>query len=282
MMAAQAGNPETVGQLLQYKAKVNETNVADSSALTYAARAGFVEIGRLLLDAGAKVDNVDELGQTPLMAAAKSGRAEFVELLLQKGAKANLKDGKGNTALMLAASFGDYPEVVRALVRGGADAKAKDSRGRTAAALASMRGFGEEAKILGTPVAPVAKDPAKAVTMSVKLLESSMAAFSRGVKCISCHQEGLGRMLTASARSRGIAVDPELNQAQLGRIRGGLNFMRPLHEQALKDPHTRPFDMTGRPMSGWVVVSAEGVMDEADLKHWINLGVEYARTLPAK
>ena len=55
-----------------------------------------------------------------------------------------------------------------------------------------------------------------------------------------------------------------------------------LYEEALAQPSTRPFDMTGRPMSGWVVVSAEGVMDEADLKHWITLGVGYARTVPAK
>lgn len=54
------------------------------------------------------------------------------------------------------------------------------------------------------------------------------------------------------------------------------------YEEALSHPSTRPFDMTGRPMSGWVVLSTEGVMDEADLKRWITLGVEYARTLPAK
>jgi len=27
------------------------------------------------------------------------------------------------------------------------------------------------------------------------------------------------------------------------------------YEQALAQPHTKPFDMTGRPMSGWVMVA---------------------------
>ncbi len=31
-----------------------------------------------------------------------------------------------------------------------------------------------------------------------------------------------------------------------------------LYESALAEPHTKPFDMTGRPMKGWVFVIAEG------------------------
>ena len=51
---------------------------------------------------------------------------------------------------------------------------------------------------------------------------------------------------------------------------------------ALSQPHTRLFDMTGKPMSGWVVVKAEGVKTEAELLRWIDLGVKYALTLPPK
>ena len=54
------------------------------------------------------------------------------------------------------------------------------------------------------------------------------------------------------------------------------------YESALAEPHTRPFDMTGRPMKGWVVVTAEGCEADGDLKVWVEQGVEYALSLPAK
>jgi hypothetical protein len=53
-------------------------------------------------------------------------------------------------------------------------------------------------------------------------------------------------------------------------------------EDALSQPHTRVFDMTGKPMSGWIVVEPEGVKSEADLRDWIDLGVNFALTLPPK
>ena len=54
------------------------------------------------------------------------------------------------------------------------------------------------------------------------------------------------------------------------------------YESALAEPHTRPFDMTGRPMRGWVAVTAQGYESDEDLVDWIQRGVEYALTLPAK
>jgi TfoX/Sxy family transcriptional regulator of competence genes len=53
-------------------------------------------------------------------------------------------------------------------------------------------------------------------------------------------------------------------------------------EEALSQPHTRIFDMTGRPMKGWIVVQPEGLKNDADLMRWIDEGVRYASTLPAK
>ncbi len=54
------------------------------------------------------------------------------------------------------------------------------------------------------------------------------------------------------------------------------------YESALAQPHTRPFDLTGRPMKGWVFVNAEGYEADEDLKAWMQQGVEYALSLPAK
>jgi hypothetical protein len=51
---------------------------------------------------------------------------------------------------------------------------------------------------------------------------------------------------------------------------------------ALAEPHVGVFDLTGRPMKGWIVVNPDGVTAAADLERWIARGVEFARTLPAK
>lgn len=53
-------------------------------------------------------------------------------------------------------------------------------------------------------------------------------------------------------------------------------------DEALARPHTRVFDMTGRPMKGWILVSAEGFATKRQLSIWIGRGVAFARTLPAK
>jgi TfoX/Sxy family transcriptional regulator of competence genes len=52
--------------------------------------------------------------------------------------------------------------------------------------------------------------------------------------------------------------------------------------EALTRPYTRLFDMTGRPMSGWIVVDPPGCQSQADLQGWLNQGIEFARTLPPK
>ncbi len=51
---------------------------------------------------------------------------------------------------------------------------------------------------------------------------------------------------------------------------------------ALQQPYTRPFDMTGRPMAGWIMVAPAGCEQEHDFEEWIKQGVDFARTLPPK
>ncbi len=53
-------------------------------------------------------------------------------------------------------------------------------------------------------------------------------------------------------------------------------------EAALAEPHTRLFDMTGRPMRGWILVAPEGVSTARQLGAWVRRGLEFARTLPPK
>ncbi|MBN2500736.1 MAG: TfoX/Sxy family protein [Anaerolineales bacterium] len=55
------------------------------------------------------------------------------------------------------------------------------------------------------------------------------------------------------------------------------------YNDLLSQPHTRPFDFTGRPMKGWVMVNFNGDEDAADdLKIWVQRGIDFAATLPAK
>ncbi|MHB1468272.1 MAG: TfoX/Sxy family protein [Solirubrobacteraceae bacterium] len=51
---------------------------------------------------------------------------------------------------------------------------------------------------------------------------------------------------------------------------------------ALSRPHTRIFDMTGRRMRSWILISEEGTRTTAQLRAWVRRGVDYARTLPPK
>lgn len=50
----------------------------------------------------------------------------------------------------------------------------------------------------------------------------------------------------------------------------------------LKKPHTKLFDLTGRPMRGWLLVETDGVKTDKQLSAWVKEGVEFASKLPAK
>jgi TfoX/Sxy family transcriptional regulator of competence genes len=43
-----------------------------------------------------------------------------------------------------------------------------------------------------------------------------------------------------------------------------------------------PFDITGRRMKGWAMVPKRLLRTAADYRHWISLGIVFARTLPPK
>jgi TfoX N-terminal domain len=53
-------------------------------------------------------------------------------------------------------------------------------------------------------------------------------------------------------------------------------------DAALGEPGTRPFDLTGRPMKGWLMVDAAGHAEDDDLRRWVGRGLAYASSLPPK
>ena len=53
-------------------------------------------------------------------------------------------------------------------------------------------------------------------------------------------------------------------------------------EDLLKQQHVRVFDITGRPMKGWLLVDAEGLESDQQLAEWIERAAAFVGTLPAK
>jgi TfoX/Sxy family transcriptional regulator of competence genes len=52
-------------------------------------------------------------------------------------------------------------------------------------------------------------------------------------------------------------------------------------ESALGQPGVRPFDITGRPMRGWILVAGDH-LDDQDLDRWIAVAIAFVATLPPK
>ena len=52
-------------------------------------------------------------------------------------------------------------------------------------------------------------------------------------------------------------------------------------ETALSQPHTKVFDITGKPMKGWVMVEQAGLTETA-LGEWLLKARRFAETLPPK
>ena len=95
-----------------------------------------------------------------------------------------------------------------------------------------------------------------------------------------------------------LAAEPELREQKMF---GGIAFMLrgnvccgvhgsdlivrvgpDAHDDALAGPGAREFDLTGRPMTGWVTVEAGSVAADAALASWVGRGRAFALTLPAK
>ena len=53
-------------------------------------------------------------------------------------------------------------------------------------------------------------------------------------------------------------------------------------ERALAEPHVGPMDFTGKPMRGFVTVEPEGLEGDDALAGWIDVGGDFAASLPPK
>ena len=53
-------------------------------------------------------------------------------------------------------------------------------------------------------------------------------------------------------------------------------------QASLSLPFVRPFDITGKPMKGWVMVEKEGFKSQDILGAWLAKAKEFVHTLPSK
>ncbi|WP_406464898.1 TfoX/Sxy family protein [Streptomyces sp. NBC_01622] len=107
------------------------------------------------------------------------------------------------------------------------------------------------------------------------------------------YDEGLAERI----RER-LGADPDITEK---RMFGGIAFLRSGNmavgvtgddlmvrvgpdatDAALARPGTRIFDMTGRPMRGWIVVAGSAVAEDEALGEWIDEGRAFAASLPPK
>lgn len=54
------------------------------------------------------------------------------------------------------------------------------------------------------------------------------------------------------------------------------------YERALAQPHVRPMKFAGRPLAGYVCIDPEGCRTDAALAKWVQRGIDFVSTLPAK
>jgi TfoX/Sxy family transcriptional regulator of competence genes len=82
----------------------------------------------------------------------------------------------------------------------------------------------------------------------------------------------------------GLAFLVDGNMAVAASGQGGLLVrIDPADAEVLtQDSRVRRMEMRGREMDGWLRVDAEAAATAADLQRWVEVGVTYARSLPAK
>ena len=56
----------------------------------------------------------------------------------------------------------------------------------------------------------------------------------------------------------------------------------PQAQKALARSGTKPFDITGRAMKGWVMVAPAGMKTKQSLRNWVGQAIDFVSTLPRK
>ena len=130
-IAAEAGDVDMVGLLLDRGAKIDARDKNRFTPLHTAASKNSADVCSLLLDRGAKKDAEDEYGYTPIEKAVSAGSKDVVMLFLKRGYSIDHSDSGGITLLHKAAQFNNK-DMVRMFIELGARADTKDNYGGSA------------------------------------------------------------------------------------------------------------------------------------------------------
>ncbi|GAA0480713.1 hypothetical protein Ade02nite_55750 [Paractinoplanes deccanensis] len=90
--------------------------------------------------------------------------------------------------------------------------------------------------------------------------------------------------LTERRMFGGLAFLIDGNMAACASSQGGLMLrVDPAETPALlARPEARRFEMRGRELNGWLHIDASALTSENALESWLDRGIRYARSLPAK
>jgi hypothetical protein len=82
----------------------------------------------------------------------------------------------------------------------------------------------------------------------------------------------------------GICFTLKGNMCCAASVRGGIlvRVGASAYPRMLVEPHVEPLEMRGRPVNGFVRVGPQGYRTDAALKKWVQRGVDFVATLPAK
>lgn len=95
---------------------------------------------------------------------------------------------------------------------------------------------------------------------------------------------GVRRDATPKRMFGGVAWMVNGNMAVVVRNEGGLmiRVSPDDHEAVLAEPGAATTVMRGHPMRGWITVSPEACATPSDVAAWVDRGLDYALSLPAK
>ena len=119
MAAVDHGHLDVIKYLLDYRAKIDGTDVQGSTALLHACFEDQVDAALALIAAGADVNQASLYGRTPLMFAAQKGDDRVVQALIDH--KVNLNAGCNQGPAVLWAAGNNHFSTVKLLVEAGAD-----------------------------------------------------------------------------------------------------------------------------------------------------------------
>ncbi|XP_033106876.1 ankyrin repeat domain-containing protein 50-like [Anneissia japonica] len=130
---------ESVNDLLDGGASVNQVDDNGRSLLSNAAFIGNVDVVKVLMNRGADVDVADKTGQTAISLASRQGHSDIVDVLIKHKGNLDHTDHEGWTPLRSAAWAG-HTDVVTALLAAGANVDSCDADKRTALRAAAWGG----------------------------------------------------------------------------------------------------------------------------------------------